>query len=107
MYFLDLLHSLSKAHLKYVHTCKYSKVSNTLNNNNNNNCKSYSNQSQQLVGSASANLSDVDSTLANYSTELQVIDREARKIICENSTGKYPLSLMAVMYLAREKEGGI
>ena len=55
--------------------------------------------------SASANLSDVDSTLANYSTELQVIDREARKTICENSTGIHPFSLRAVMYLAREKKG--
>ena len=36
--------------------------------------------------------------------ELGVIDREARKIICENG-GKYPVSLTEVMYLAREKSG--
>ena len=36
--------------------------------------------------------------------ELQVIDREARKIICENG-GKHPLSSTAVMYLAGEKGG--
>ena len=35
-------------------------------------------------------------------TELQVIEREARKIICENG-GKHPLSLTAIMYLPREK----
>ena len=38
-------------------------------------------------------------------TELQVIDREARKIICEN-VGKHPLSSTAIMYLAKEKGGG-
>ena len=37
-------------------------------------------------------------------TELRVIDREARKIICENG-GKHPLSSTAIMYLAREKGG--
>ena len=37
-------------------------------------------------------------------TELRVIDREARKIICENG-GKHPLSLTAIIYLAREKGG--
>ncbi|KAK2571671.1 hypothetical protein P5673_003044 [Acropora cervicornis] len=57
--------------------------------------------SNQLAN-ASANLSDVDSALANH--ELWVIDREARKIICENG-GKYPVSLTEVMYLAREKSG--
>ena len=36
--------------------------------------------------------------------ELWVIDREARKIICENG-GKHPVSLTEVMYLAREKRG--
>jgi len=36
--------------------------------------------------------------------EQWVIDREARKIICENG-GKYPVSLTEVMYLAREKSG--
>ena len=36
--------------------------------------------------------------------ELGVIDREARKIICENG-GKYPVSLTEVMHLAREKSG--
>lgn len=35
---------------------------------------------------------------------LWVIAREAKKIICENGR-KYPLSSMAVMYLAREKGG--
>ena len=35
---------------------------------------------------------------------MRVIDREARKIIFENS-GKHPLSSTAVMYLAREKGG--
>ena len=37
-------------------------------------------------------------------TELRVINREARKIICENG-GKHPLSSTVIMYLAREKEG--
>ena len=37
-------------------------------------------------------------------TELRVIDREARKIICENG-GKHPLSSAAIIYLAREKGG--
>ena len=37
-------------------------------------------------------------------TELRVIDREARKIICENG-GKHALSSTAIMYLAREKGG--
>ena len=37
-------------------------------------------------------------------TELRVIDREARKITCENG-GKHPLSSTAIMYLAREKGG--
>ena len=37
-------------------------------------------------------------------TEVRVIDREARKIICQNG-GKYPLSSTVVMYLAREKGG--
>ena len=37
-------------------------------------------------------------------TELRVINREARKIICENG-GKHPLSLTAIMYLAKEKGG--
>ena len=35
-------------------------------------------------------------------TELEVIDREAMKIICENS-GKHPFGLTVIMYLAREK----
>ena len=37
-------------------------------------------------------------------TELRVIDREAKKIICEKG-GKHPLSSTAIMYLAREKGG--
>ena len=37
-------------------------------------------------------------------TELRVIDREARKIICENG-GKCPSNSTAIMYLAREKGG--
>ena len=37
-------------------------------------------------------------------TELRVIDRETRKIICENG-GKHPLCSTAIMYLAREKGG--
>ena len=37
-------------------------------------------------------------------TELRVIDREARTIICENG-GKHPLSSTAIMFLAREKRG--
>ena len=37
-------------------------------------------------------------------TELRVIDREARKIICENG-GKHPLSSTAKMNLAIEKGG--
>ena len=37
-------------------------------------------------------------------TELRVIDREARKIICEKG-GKHPLSSTAVMYFAKEKGG--
>ena len=37
-------------------------------------------------------------------TEVRDIDREARKITCENG-GKHPLSSTVVMYLAREKDG--
>ncbi|XP_068707674.1 uncharacterized protein [Montipora foliosa] len=37
-------------------------------------------------------------------TELRVIDREARKIICENG-GKNPLSSTAMLYLPRDKSG--
>ena len=44
----------------------------------------------------------MDSTLANHRTG--VIDREARKIICENG-GKHPLISTAIIYLAREKGG--
>ena len=35
-------------------------------------------------------------------TELRVIDREARKIICENG-GQHPLSSTAMLYLPRDK----
>ena len=37
-------------------------------------------------------------------TELRAINREARKIICENG-GKRPSSSTVIMYLAREKGG--
>ena len=37
-------------------------------------------------------------------TELRVIDREARKIICENG-GKHPLSSTAIMHLKTGKGG--
>ena len=37
-------------------------------------------------------------------TELLVIDKEARKIICENG-GKHPSSSTVIMYLAREIVG--
>ena len=37
-------------------------------------------------------------------TELRAIDREVRKIICENG-GKHPSSSTAIMYLVREKGG--
>ncbi|PFX32789.1 Cofilin/actin-depolymerizing factor-like [Stylophora pistillata] len=37
-------------------------------------------------------------------TELRSIDREARKIICENG-GKHPLSSTAMLYLPRDKGG--
>ena len=37
-------------------------------------------------------------------TELRVIDREGRKIICENG-GKHPLSSTAMLYRPRDKVG--
>ena len=37
-------------------------------------------------------------------TELRGIDREARRVICENG-GKHPLSSTAIMYFSREKGG--
>ena len=37
-------------------------------------------------------------------TELRVIDRKARTIICENR-GKHPLSWTAMLYLPRDKGG--